>query len=80
MAQLTLVDCMTTSPGEFLSHLLGHSVKVRLSTGTDFKGKLLGMDGSMNVALSGAHDQNSGEHFEKVLLRGNNVLYISACQ
>jgi U6 snRNA-associated Sm-like protein LSm6 len=66
------------SPSDFLSSLIGASVKVRLTTGVNFSGILEGMDGSMNVALENAVEEGEGNKFEHVLLRGNNVLYVRA--
>lgn len=68
-----------TNPGAFLAGLIGRSVRVRLTTGTDFQGKLLSMDGSMNIALESAKELDPlspDSVFDRVLLRGNNVLYI----
>lgn len=65
------------SPSDHLSSMIGTRVKVRLTTGVDFTGKLSCMDGSMNVALQDAAESGAqGKRYEQVLLRGNNVLYI----
>ena len=63
-------------PSEFLKGVIGKRVKVRLSDGTDYFGRLLCLDGFMNVALEDAEEQ-SNRKYGTSFIRGNNVLYIT---
>ena len=62
-------------PGEFLKGLVGHRVRVRLNDGSDFFGKLVCLDGFMNVALQ--ETTENGVNYGTAFLRGNHVLHIS---
>ncbi|KAI9249013.1 U6 snRNA-associated Sm-like protein LSm6 [Sporodiniella umbellata] len=69
------------SPSDFLSTILGQSVKVRLNSGIDYKGTLACLDGYMNIALENTEEYVDGRLKNKygdTFIRGNNVLYISA--
>ncbi|KAJ2472433.1 U4/U6-U5 snRNP complex subunit lsm6, partial [Coemansia sp. RSA 2131] len=39
------------TPTDFLKHILGQQVFVRLNSGVDYKGVLSCLDGYMNIAL-----------------------------
>lgn len=68
------------SPSEFLKALIGRPVVVRLSTGVDYKGILVCLDGVMNVALEQTEEWVGGmlrSKYGDAFLRGNNVLYIA---
>ncbi|KAJ2745289.1 U4/U6-U5 snRNP complex subunit lsm6 [Coemansia sp. BCRC 34301] len=69
------------SPTDFLSHILGRRVFVRLNSGVDYRGVLACLDGYMNIALEQTEEYVDGElrnRYGDAFIRGNNVLYISA--
>lgn len=68
------------SPTDFLNHILGSKVFVRLNSGIDYKGVLTCLDGYMNIALEQTEEYVDGElrnRYGDAFIRGNNVLYIS---
>jgi len=55
------------------------SVIVRLKNDVEYKGKIVDVDSYMNLIMSDAEELNDGKTVEKygrVILRGNNVLFI----
>ena len=55
------------------------SVIVRLKNDVEYKGKIDNVDSYMNLIMSDAEEQNDGKTVEKygrIILRGNNVLFI----
>ena len=55
------------------------SVIVRLKNDVDYKGKIVNVDSYMNLIMSDAEEVKDGKTVEKygrVILRGNNVLFI----
>ena len=56
----------------------GAKVQVKLNSGEVFEGKFKCLDGCLNIVLADA--QCDGESFSEILIRGNNVLYISAAE
>jgi len=55
------------------------SVIVRLKNDVEYKGKIDNVDSYMNLIMSDAEELNDGKTVEKygrVILRGNNVLFI----
>ena len=55
------------------------SVIVRLKNDVEYKGKIVNVDSYMNLIMSDAEELNDGKTVEKygrVILRGNNVLFI----
>jgi len=55
------------------------SVIVRLKNDVEYKGKIDNVDSYMNLIMSNAEELNDGKTVEKygrVILRGNNVLFI----
>ena len=55
------------------------SVIVRLKNDVEYKGKIVNVDSYMNLIMSDAEELKDGkttEKFGKVILRGNNVLFI----
>ncbi|XRA96872.1 U6 snRNA-associated Sm-like protein LSm6 [Pycnococcus provasolii] len=70
-----------STPSDFLRTIRGRPVTVRLTTGVDYRGVLVQIDGYMNVALEGCEEWNGTQlkaKYGDAFLRGNNVLYISA--
>ncbi|KAJ2800800.1 U4/U6-U5 snRNP complex subunit lsm6, partial [Coemansia furcata] len=68
------------SPTDFLNHILGRRVFVRLNSGIDYRGVLACLDGYMNIALEQTEEYVDGElrnRYGDAFIRGNNVLYIS---
>lgn len=63
------------TPSDFLRSLIGRPVIVRLSSGVDYKGILVCLDGFMNVALEQTEEWVEGQLKSKygdAFLRGNN--------
>tara|TARA_B100001146_G_scaffold215711_1_gene218286 strand:- start:127 stop:369 length:243 start_codon:yes stop_codon:yes gene_type:complete len=55
------------------------NVIVRLKNDIEYKGKMINVDSYMNLIMSDAEELKDGkttEKFGKVILRGNNVLFI----
>jgi len=55
------------------------SVIVRLKNDVEYKGKIVNVDSYMNLIMSDAEEVKDGKTVEKygrVILRGNNVLFI----
>jgi len=55
------------------------SVIVRLKNDVEYKGKIDNVDSYMNLIMTDAEELNNGktvEKFGRVILRGNNVLFI----
>ncbi|ORX91083.1 Sm protein F-like protein [Basidiobolus meristosporus CBS 931.73] len=69
------------SPSDFLKHIIGHPVQVKLNSGVDYRGILACLDGYMNIALEQTEEYVNGQLKNKygdAFIRGNNVLYISS--
>jgi len=55
------------------------SVIVRLKNDVEYKGRIVNVDSYMNLIMSDAEELRNGitvEKFGRVILRGNNVLFI----
>jgi len=55
------------------------SVIVRLKNDVEYKGKIVSVDSYMNLIMTDAEELRDGkavEKFGRVILRGNNVLFI----
>jgi len=55
------------------------SVIVRLKNDVEYKGKIVSVDSYMNLIMTDAEELRAGktvEKFGRVILRGNNVLFI----
>ena len=55
------------------------SIIVRLKNDVEYKGKIENVDSYMNLIMSDAEELNDGKIVEKygrIILRGNNVLFI----
>ena len=67
------------NPADFIKQLKERPVEVKLNDNTIYKGKLNGLDGTMNVLLSDAKEvvgEEGGEEWKMLLIRGNNIMYI----
>jgi len=68
------------SPSDFLKSILGRPVRVKLNSGTEYRGVLACLDGYMNIAMEQTEEYVDGElkaKYGDCFIRGNNVLYIS---
>jgi len=66
-------------PLNVLIKQLHGNLEVVLKNGYEYKGKMIKVDGHMNIMLEGAtecKDDQLFANYGNVLLRGNNVLYI----
>ena len=66
-------------PLNVLIKQLNGNIEVVLKNGCEYKGKMIKVDGHMNILLEGAtecKDEQLLTNYGNVLLRGNNVLYI----
>jgi len=66
-------------PLNVLIKQLHGNIEVVLKNGCEYKGKMIKVDGHMNIMLEGAaemKDEQMLTNYGNVLLRGNNVLYI----
>ena len=69
----------TRRPLNVLQKALAKQVSVRLKNELEYKGKMSAVDPYMNVILVDAEEQETGvkkANYGKVVIRGNNVLYI----
>jgi len=74
VAQTTAKRPLTT-----LQKNIKKSVVVRLKNDVEYKGKMVNVDSYMNLIMSDAEELKDGkvvEKFGRVILRGNNVLFI----
>ena len=68
------------TPADFLRSIRGRPVRVKLSSGADYRGTLACLDGYMNIAMEQTEEYVAGELKNKygdAFIRGNNVVYIS---
>ena len=71
---------MTQRPFDLLNDAIGREVLVMLKDDVQFRGTLKAFDVHMNIVLENAQELQDGEmktKFGKLILRGDNVLYIS---
>lgn len=71
---------MTQRPFDLLTDSIGKEVLVMLKDNVQFRGTLKAYDIHMNIVLENAQEILHGEmktKFGKLILRGDNVLYIS---
>ena len=74
MSQTTAKRPLTT-----LQKQTKKSVIVRLKNDVEYKGKIVNVDSYMNLIMSDAEELRDGKIVEKygrIILRGNNVLFI----
>ena len=67
------------NPADFIKQLKERPVEVKLNDNSIFKGKLNGLDGTMNILLSDAKEvvgEECVEEWKMLLIRGNNIMYI----
>ena len=66
-------------PLNVLAKLLNRYVAIILKSGVEYRGTVVRCDGYMNILLDGATERFKDElvaNYGRVLVRGNNVLYI----
>ena len=68
---------MAQRPLDILNESLNGSVIVKLKDGRAFRGELQGYDIHMNLVLDNAEEISDGRKFGTVVVRGDNVVYIS---
>ena len=69
----------TKRPLSVLQKSLNKSVIVRLKNEVEYKGKMKNVDSYMNLIMTDAEELTDGKtvgKFGRVILRGNNVLFI----
>jgi small nuclear ribonucleoprotein len=69
----------TRRPLAVLQRATNKQVSVRLKNELEYKGKMSNVDPYMNVILVDAEESENGSkvaNYGKVVIRGNNVLYI----
>lgn len=67
------------SPNDFLKHVIGKPVVVRLVSGIDYRGTLTGLDGHMNIALEETTEWSEGTQksvYGDAFVRGNNGAFL----
>lgn len=67
------------TPTDFIKQMMGREVIVKLHEESEFTGQLSCLDGTLNIVLEKAEEHRQGKlvsKYNKVFLRGNNVLYI----
>jgi small nuclear ribonucleoprotein (snRNP)-like protein len=69
----------TKRPFDVLSRNIGKNVSVRLKSAQVVKGTFLGYDPHWNISLAEAEECRNDQRVQlgKLILRGNNVLYVS---
>ena len=72
------------SPSDFLKQAIGQRVLVQLNSGTNYQGKLVCLDGYMNIALEQAEEWQGDakqRSYGDAFIRGNNgkLLLVSCC-
>ena len=69
-----------TKPLNKLQRSINKNVMVRLKNDVEYRGKMTNVDAYMNVILNDAEEFADGSlsaNFGKVVIRGNNVLFIN---
>ncbi len=73
-------DLKITKPLNKLQRSVNKNVMVRLKTDVEYRGKMTNVDAYMNVILNDAEEYADGTlsaNYGKVVIRGNNVLFIN---
>jgi U6 snRNA-associated Sm-like protein LSm6 len=66
---------MATTPSDFLGAVIGHKIQVKLNSGVEYRGLLIGLDGFMNIAMEQTEEFVDGKlknRFGDTFIRGNN--------
>ncbi|EEH41969.2 DUF866 domain-containing protein [Paracoccidioides lutzii Pb01] len=82
--EVSIKEFIPMNPRPFLQSLISEDIVVRLKWGhTEYKGQLISVDSYMNIQLSNTEefiDGKSTGSLGQVLIRCNNVLWISAAK
>ena len=73
-------DSKITKPLNKLQRSVNKNVMVRLKSDVEYRGKMTNVDAYMNVILNDAEEYADGTlsaNYGKVVIRGNNVLFIN---
>ena len=69
-------DPAVRGPNDFLKQVIGNTVLVRLNSGSEYYGKLICLDGYMNIVLTQVEERSNGQVSRKykdaAFIRGNN--------
>lgn len=71
---------MGVRPFDILNQAVGSQVLIGLKGGREFRGKLVGFDVHVNLALEEAEELKENEatkRYGKMMIRGDSVVYIS---
>jgi small nuclear ribonucleoprotein len=70
---------MGNRPLDILNNALNKSVLIRLKGSREFRGELQGYDMHMNLVLANAEEikQNESKKLGTVIVRGDNIVFIS---
>ncbi len=66
-------------PLNVLNRQLNAHIGIMLKNGTEFRGVMVHCDNFMNIILNGASEHEDGQlmaNYGRILVRGNNILYI----
>ena len=77
--QLPQPQQQTRRPLTYLQKAVNKQVAVRLKSEIEYRGKMSNVDPYMNVILVDAEESENGAkvaNYGKVVIRGNNVLYV----
>jgi U6 snRNA-associated Sm-like protein LSm6 len=67
------------SPSDFLKSVLGRPVRVKLNSGTEYRGVLACLDGYMNIAMEQTEEYVDGQlkaKYGDCFIRGNNGTFL----
>jgi len=67
-------------PLNVLTRQLNAHIAIVLKNGIEYRGTMVHCDTYMNIILNGASESYNGQllaHYGRVLVRGNNILYIA---
>ncbi|MBS7615462.1 ribonucleoprotein [Candidatus Bathyarchaeota archaeon] len=67
-------------PLNMLTRHMNASIIITLKNGIEYKGTMVHCDSYMNIILDGATELYDGQmlaHYGEILVRGNNILYIT---
>jgi len=74
-----ILSQIAKKPIQILQKATNKHISVRLKSDLEYKGRMYNADPYMNVILEDAEEYNGGNlaaNFGKVIIRGNNVLFI----
>ena len=60
------------NPNDFIKNNLGKNVLIKLQSDEELKGKLISLDGALNLYLKDCVDSENNMKFKNIFIRGNN--------